>query len=74
MTAARSHSQKPEDDQDEDKVETTPAPDSLVVDVKANLTLPGVGQLEYGQTGVTVPDTAEVRDCLRAGYLTEPGD
>jgi outer membrane lipopolysaccharide assembly protein LptE/RlpB len=42
---------------------------ALVVDVAANLSLAGGQVLEVNQTGVTVPDTAEVRDCIAQGYL-----
>lgn len=46
-----------------------PEEGALVVDVAANLSLAGGQILEVNQTGVTVPDTTEVRDCIAQGYL-----
>lgn len=42
---------------------------SLVVDVRANLSLEGGLTLVADQGQVTVPDTPEVRACIAQGYL-----
>ncbi len=45
------------------------SPGALAVNVLANLSLEGGQVLQVNQTGVTVPDTLEVRACIEQGYL-----